>query len=77
MPYYDYKCTKCETIFEIKKGMNDSSEPICPQCSAKTQRIFNAPRTCRCEKDAFNSVEQEQSGSCGTCSSGTCGSCKH
>jgi putative FmdB family regulatory protein len=41
MPLYDYKCTNCATIREIRHGFNESHDEPCPQCGAALQRVFN------------------------------------
>ena len=32
MPLYDYICTECEKVFEVKKGINDPNPSECPEC---------------------------------------------
>jgi putative FmdB family regulatory protein len=34
MPYYDYKCDKCDEIMEIYHSINDKIE-FCPKCQEK------------------------------------------
>jgi putative FmdB family regulatory protein len=42
MPYYDFKCDKCELTFEKSYKMTDTKTPVCPIChSSKTQRILS------------------------------------
>ncbi len=40
MPTYDYKCSACEDVFEVKHAVADSVES-CPKCGGKVRRIFH------------------------------------
>ena len=42
MPNYDYKCQKCEHIFEVFQGMNDPKLTDCPQedCDGDVKRLL-------------------------------------
>lgn len=42
MPLYDYKCTACGTVREVRHGFNESHDEPCPDCGAKVTRVFNA-----------------------------------
>ena len=42
MPLYDYKCTKCGTIREVRHGFHESHEEPCPACGAAMTRVFSA-----------------------------------
>ncbi|MFH1542600.1 MAG: zinc ribbon domain-containing protein [bacterium] len=65
MPFYDYKCPKCQDKFEVKKGMNDMLEVVCPKCHTVATRLFSVPRT----------LKEGNAGSCSDCSSGVCSTC--
>jgi putative FmdB family regulatory protein len=45
MPYYEYKCTKCETVFTVMRSMAKfaRAKPVkCPACGSKhVVRIYN------------------------------------
>jgi putative FmdB family regulatory protein len=41
MPLYDYKCTKCGTVREVRHGFNESHDQPCPACGAALTRVFN------------------------------------
>jgi len=41
MPLYDYKCTKCGTVREVRHGFNESHDEPCPACGAEMTRVFN------------------------------------
>ena len=42
MPLYDYKCTKCGTVREVRHGFNESHDEPCPSCGAEMTRVFNS-----------------------------------
>ena len=41
MPLYDYKCTACGKITEIRHGFGESHADPCPACGATLTRVFN------------------------------------
>ena len=41
MPLYDYKCTKCATVREVRHGFNETHDEPCPACGAAMTRVFN------------------------------------
>jgi putative FmdB family regulatory protein len=44
MPFYDYKCLKCDTIKEVKKRISDPHPTFCETCGGDTLiRIHTAP----------------------------------
>ena len=44
MPVYEYKCTKCDTLFERIQTMMEEHISDCPECgSNRTDRIFSIP----------------------------------
>jgi len=40
MPIYEYKCKKCYSSFELKKGFNEPSGATCPHCQGEADRVF-------------------------------------
>jgi putative FmdB family regulatory protein len=43
MPWYDYQCEKCGTVFEINRSMTDTGKAKCTACgSTRTIRIYAA-----------------------------------
>jgi len=42
LPNYDYKCLKCEKIFEIFQSMKDEPLKNCPDCNGKVKRLIGA-----------------------------------
>ena len=46
MPFYDLKCTSCDSEHNISASMNDKSEKkiTCPDCgSSELETVFKAP----------------------------------
>jgi len=41
MPLYDYACTKCGHVSEIRHGFGESHEQPCARCGAPLRRVFN------------------------------------
>ena len=42
MPLYDYKCTQCGKVTEVRHGFNESHADPCPACGGTVQRVFSA-----------------------------------
>jgi len=43
MPIFEYKCSKCESKFEIFTKSSDNHEVSCPECdSSKVKKLFSA-----------------------------------
>jgi putative FmdB family regulatory protein len=44
MPWYDYRCRRCGSVFEIRRSMNERSDGASVECSecgsAETERVF-------------------------------------
>jgi putative FmdB family regulatory protein len=40
MPSYNYRCTVCESRFEVTRPMSSTSEEHCPKCDAVAKRVF-------------------------------------
>lgn len=42
MPLYDYQCTTCDTVTEVRHGFKEAFEGTCPSCGAAgLKRVFN------------------------------------
>jgi putative FmdB family regulatory protein len=41
MPLYDYRCTKCGTITEVRRGFDETFSQACAACGGAVQRVFN------------------------------------
>ncbi len=42
MPLYDYACTRCGRIHEVRHGFDEANEAPCASCGAPLRRVFNA-----------------------------------
>ncbi|WP_411720659.1 FmdB family zinc ribbon protein [Mycetocola sp.] len=42
MPTYSYKCTVCDTAFDIQQSFTDASLTECPTCDGKLRKLFSA-----------------------------------
>lgn len=42
MPTYSYRCTECDTAFDIQQSFTDDSLTRCPTCSGKLRKVFTA-----------------------------------
>jgi putative FmdB family regulatory protein len=41
MPLYDYACTKCGRVREVRHGFDESYAEPCEACGAPLRRVFN------------------------------------
>jgi len=41
MPAYDYRCTVCDTIFEVTRKAGSPATESCPECGGATKRVFS------------------------------------
>lgn len=81
MPIYDYRCTACGSVTEVRHGINDPSPPFCPQCGAEgTLRKAFAPPTVHfkgsgwAKKDRASSTSSRPGSRDGAAASGDAGS---
>ena len=42
MPTYQYACTECGHFFEQFQSFTDDALTVCPVCSGKLRKVFNA-----------------------------------
>ncbi len=42
MPLYDYACTKCGRVHEVRHGFDEAYGAPCEACGAPLRRVFNA-----------------------------------
>ena len=42
MPVYLYRCTDCDTTFEVTHKMSDPPVETCEKCGGSTRRVFSA-----------------------------------
>ena len=41
MPTYDFRCSSCETTFEVQRPMGSSAPVACPDCGTTAKRVFS------------------------------------
>ncbi|HEY1429623.1 MAG TPA: FmdB family zinc ribbon protein [Candidatus Tumulicola sp.] len=41
MPLYDYKCTQCGKVSEVRHGFDETHAEACPACGGALARVFN------------------------------------
>jgi putative FmdB family regulatory protein len=41
MARYDYRCTSCDTTFEVEHHMGEHPEITCPKCGSKAEQVFS------------------------------------
>jgi len=42
VPTYSYRCTECETAFDIQQAFTDDSLTVCPTCGGVLRKVFSA-----------------------------------
>lgn len=42
MPTYSYRCTECDTAFDIHQEFSDDSLTVCPTCGGKLRKVYGA-----------------------------------
>jgi putative FmdB family regulatory protein len=42
MPLYDYRCTQCGRVSEVRHGFDENHDEPCPACGAPVRRVFSA-----------------------------------
>ncbi|MCJ1714419.1 FmdB family zinc ribbon protein [Curtobacterium sp. VKM Ac-2922] len=41
MPTYSYRCTECDTAFDIKQSFSDATLTECPTCGGVLRKVFS------------------------------------
>lgn len=41
MPLYDYQCTACQHVTEIRHGFDATPDAVCEKCGGQLKRVFN------------------------------------
>ena len=68
MPAYDYRCRTCDTLFEVRRGLDDAPAPApCPQGHEQTSRVFTPVAV------GGSAAAPAPSGGGGCCGGGCCG----
>jgi len=42
VPTYSYRCTECETAFDIQQAFTEDSLTVCPTCGGVLRKVFSA-----------------------------------
>lgn len=71
MARYDYKCTSCETVFEVEHPMSERPEVKCPECGQPAERVFGTNGIVF-KGSGFYNTDQRGGGSCTEATSGGC-----
>jgi len=64
MPLYDYQCSKCQAVTEIRHGFDDNHSDPCPKCGGTLKRVFN-PAPILFKGSGFYITDSRPSGSNG------------
>jgi putative FmdB family regulatory protein len=68
MPYYDFRCTTCDTVFEHRRPMVEADAPaVCPEGHVGAQRLLPVFAT-------TGLAPAPAGGACGSPVAGGCGS---
>ena len=43
MPIYEYRCSRCDDIFEIFHKIDEDCKVACPKCLAPAKKLISAP----------------------------------
>jgi putative FmdB family regulatory protein len=43
MPVYEYECTPCRVVYEVRQALTDASLETCPRCGSAVSRLISAP----------------------------------
>ena len=41
MPTYSYRCTECDSAFDIVQAFTDETLTVCPTCGGKLRKVFS------------------------------------
>ena len=41
MPTYSYRCTECDSAFDIVQAFTDDTLTVCPTCGGKLRKVFS------------------------------------
>ena len=69
MPTYEYKCTKCEEIYEIFQKMTDVPLKECPVCGGELQKVISGGIGIIFKGSGFYTTDSKRSSATGSGSS--------
>ncbi len=79
MPIFEYRCSDCNSKFEIlHKSSSSTEEVVCPKCnSQKNKKLLSTFSASMNGSSSFSASDYSSDSSCSTgscgCGSGTCG----
>jgi putative FmdB family regulatory protein len=41
VPTYSYRCTECDSAFDIVQAFTDETLTVCPTCGGKLRKVFS------------------------------------
>ena len=61
MPFYEYKCIKCDFKFEELQAINDTNFPKCPKCLGEVKKLVSTITTnvIRNAKESLETIREE------------------
>ena len=63
MPIFEYRCTDCNSTFELLKNISNDDKVTCPECnSSNNKKLFSS----------FSTSQSETTYSYNNCASGNC-----
>src|SRR5438874_4136475 len=71
VPTYQYSCTECGHFFEAVQSFSEDSLTVCPQCSGRLRKVFNAVGVVFKGSGFYRTDSRGSSGSSETASSGS------
>jgi putative FmdB family regulatory protein len=42
VPTYSYRCTECDTAFDIQQAFTDDALTDCPTCQGRLRKVYNS-----------------------------------
>jgi len=43
VPFYEYACDPCRTIYKARHGINEAGPAECPECHNRLRKVISAP----------------------------------
>ncbi|MDO8683268.1 MAG: zinc ribbon domain-containing protein [Armatimonadota bacterium] len=73
MPIYEFKCKKCDTLFELLCSIGGWDGKECPYCGSK--RVSRLLSTFFSRSIGSDGSSHSHGGGCSNCASGACSTC--
>ena len=62
MPTYEYKCPKCETVFDVVQKMKEKPAAKCPKCRSKAERQLSGGHGIHFKGTGFYETDYKRAG---------------